>query len=284
LGGSGGVIWLRRFFSEFCYEYQNLELARKLWIVYVSSLMKFPLLLIAVVLASVPGAVAQNAGPVLSFDFDSEAAEQRSTGTAAITGEVSGSAKIGGDGSGVSGKPGDRAYDNSVATGTASDGIFKLDDAPGARGLGQMTVALWYRHKDGKLPGEGARLADFGGNWLFFSDAPARLAARVPTSGPGQSAPNGSYPNEGWVFAAFSYDEPSGTVRYFRGTPEEPVVEVVARESFTERMKSNATPLHFGNNHDLNRAFAGWLDAIKVFDTALDAAQLEKIRQTDLDR
>lgn len=246
--------------------------------------MKVPLAILTLGSALNATALTAPPEPLLSFSFDSDAQYQASAGTVPCQGEVAGTAKIGADNSGASGKPGDRAYDNSAAAGIESDGIFKLPDVPAVRGLGQMTVALWYRYKDGKLPGEGERLADFGGNWIFFSDAPARLAAQVPTGGLGQSAPDGSYPNGGWVFAAFSFDEASGTVRYFRGTPEEPVVEVVARKSFTEPMKSDATRLQFGNNYDLNRAFAGWLDAIKVFDTALDDAQLEKIRQADLDR
>lgn len=222
--------------------------------------------------------------PVLAFNFDTPAKVQPNEGTADVQAELEGVAIIGQSGSGVSGKPGDHALVLAPESATGTDGILSLEDVPGARGLEQMTVIIWYRCHEGSLPGKGERLADYGGNWLFFSDAPGRLVAQVPTGGPGQSAPSHAYDDSGWVFAAFTYDFASSTVSYYKGTRGTPVSFVVDRHSYTERMKSNRTPLQFGNNHARTRAFAGSLDAIQVFDQVLGLSELEMIRQADLQR
>lgn len=220
--------------------------------------------------------------PELSFDFNNSQSVQVSSGATQVEGQILGEAKPGGSGSGVTGQPEDRAFDNSAAASITSDGIFLLPDVHEVRGREQLTVTLWYRVNGGKVSGEGERLADYGENWLFFADAPGRLSVQVPTGGTGQSSPDGSYQTEGWVFAAFTFDAATSTVTYYRGGVQNDAKEAGRRWSFTEPMPDHPTPLQFGNNSARTRAFAGFLDNIKVFATALNPEEIEAIRQSDL--
>jgi hypothetical protein len=226
--------------------------------------------------------VSQAVEPVLEFDFNTNPGNViTGGGSAQPVGTLEGEAKIGKEGSGLTGKSNDLAFDNTDVQSAESAGRLKLADLPELRGLDQMTVTLWFKPEGGTLRGEGERLIDYGANWLFFADAPRRLSVQIP-AGVGQSASNESYAGSGWVFAAFSFNQAENRVIYYKGDLSSPTQQIIARTSFIEPMGNRRTSLQIGNNEACTRAFDGWLDNVKIFDQALSADEIEAIRMSDL--
>jgi len=226
--------------------------------------------------------------PLVEFTFDSPDLQQTSSGKAAAQGRVALPARIGGPGSGVSGKPEDLAFENTAANGMGgrateeAGGAFSVPEGAGARGLQTMTVALWFKTALGQKLGSGVRLAILGNAWAVLSGAPGRCELSISGSRSAKSAID-DYAEEGeWVFFAATFDADSQVVSFFKGTSQNPVREVGAVTDYGVRMNNQPGPLTIGNTPALNRPFNGCLDNFRLWASILDISDLEALRQSDL--
>lgn len=211
------------------------------------------------------------------------------------------------DSMGVSGQPGDRAFDNTSATGMGGEhsmGSRAQQSPTGALdSLTSFTLQGWFAFPgDGSFPG--ARLVEKRGSATsqlsLFLGAGSRqgaltLALGTPSSDAVISTVSEMSPLLGtrntWTFFAVTYD---GTlardnVRFYAGSITAKVEQVgPARTLSAGALGSIPGPLVFGNNQRGNRPWQGLLDNFRVFGTtagqeaALPLEELERLRLVDV--
>jgi hypothetical protein len=230
-----------------------------------------------------------------------------STGTSVTnTGSLGGTGTVVGalGSAGVSDLAGDYSFNNTGATGMGSLGTTGgITASVSAMGTAKKSLTLQGWFKSGTVIGNGARLLD------NYSVADVKgFALRGPSSGEnagalyfladGQTVNSGANTygdTNGWVFFAVTYDYSSGVnsnnVKFYKGTPTSPVVQVGTAQTFGINVQSidatTTTNLSVGNYANI-RPYDGYLDNIRVYgDTttgagALTLAQLEVLRQADV--
>lgn len=211
--------------------------------------------------------------------------------------EFRGGAAMGGPGTGVSGKIGDRAY---VATPRSSeqetDGPAALAVSPVAPApLSAFTCAFWYyldeNGPDLQVP------VNTAGFLLLLNERGIELRIeqadtnqRQQTFTPGPNGPLAGWRDTGrWIFAVFTWDQATNTVTVHQGLPGKAVTFMrgmsrpAPAQPSRPRGDLDRNPETLGNTHNrFDRPLAGRLDNVRVFDRVLGRAELEKIRQADI--
>lgn len=198
----------------------------------------------------------------------------------------------GAGGSGVSGKPADRAY---VATFDPANGGSVPPPGAIAENLvlptemAQFTVTVWYKaDRDVQEPDTLFHLASFyllcsrGGGWTM------RLPQWIIT---GPRGPLIQWTAQGeWVFYAITWDLQTQKATVYQGTALD---GARAQQEFpTPNMKDPlgvGGPAIIGNDWTdksrgpSNRPFSGSIDNIRIYDKALSDEAIEAIRTADLE-
>ncbi len=239
--------------------------------------------------------------PILEFKFDDTGFTARDTGLA-----TNGAAFLAGtstardfhsaDALGVSGRPGDRAFDNSVSSGMGSKGSggrASVADLDAADDLASLTLQGWFR-TDGAAIDNLARLItkQSGSTGFLLLGTAGNLDLEINNVGTTSTSAHYSDPGV-WVFFAVTYDgtATNNNVRFYKATPTNSVALVETRTLNQGRALGNTSMITIGNaNSDgsLMRPFDGLLDDIRVFGDktnasgALTLQQLEWVRAQDV--
>lgn len=205
-------------------------------------------------------------------------------------------AVIGADGSGVSGMPGDRSFNNSATTGTgATSGggrgehtsDFEPIDAPTS-----FTLAGWFK-ADGNTSSQnetiwsnsssatnGYELSAFGGGILRLSTENSDV----------NSDPVFTEADE-WINFAVTYDgtigQPGPNVFFYKGTTTSPLVAAGSGTAIVGDIANDTSPLFVGGipfafgQMQTTFAFDGELDNLRYWDSVVPLAGLEDVRVAD---
>jgi serine/threonine protein kinase len=189
---------------------------------------------------------------------------------------------------GVSGLPGDRAFDNTASSGMGSLGSGGAATfTSGTIGeIGSFTFQCWY-NASGR-PWGGARLFD-ASNFGVSCDL-ASIVLEVNGTKVGCPAEPYNKINQ-WIFFAVTYDSTNteGNVAFYIGTKSTRVIQVGDRHGLNNVSPPDAEMFTVGNIHRGNsRPFQGYIDDVRLFGSAsgssgvLNQAQLEVLRQKDI--
>lgn len=250
-----------------------------------------------VVIGSFAATVAFAASPYLEFGFNERGGTTFSSGTQPMalgfeTQEGQPADWHGAAGSGVTGLPHDRTFDNTASTDMGGDGLggravatehitFPVMDS--------FTVSGWIRTAPGVEFGRFARLFWWDSSnqvFLFFNGA--SLAFKGHSVGTYDSFP----PTEEWVFFAATYDgtADADNVRFYRGTRSSAVTQVqVATISAGRNVAFPQGQLMLGNNPVGSlptQPCDAWMDNFRVHLAsgtagALGLTELEALRVHD---
>lgn len=211
--------------------------------------------------------------------------------------ELRNGAALGGPGTGVSGKPADRAYigvpksSEQEANGPAAVAISPVAPDP----LSAFTCTFWY-YLDENGPVLQVPL-NTAGFMLLLQERGLELRVEQATEqpkqlsfSPGINGPLAGWRDTGrWIFAAISWNQAGNTVTVHQGLPDKAVAfmrdmnrEVTAKPTLP-RSDLGRNPETVGNTHiRLDRPLAGRMDNLRVFDRVLDRAEMEQIRLADI--
>jgi len=206
------------------------------------------------------------------------------------------------DAAGVSGKPGDRAFDNSASANGGAGGVARFETPPQAPNKAvSLTFTAWIKHEvDIEAPSDAPRLFKWGtenneGLDIMFFASSATVMFRDRFSSPLSSARLTPNPQEligKWTFVAFVYSG-SGSggkkVRVFSGSPDAGIFEIpLPAVAFPDELTLPAGEvIGVGNVPFGGRAFSGWIDNVRLFvsesddSAALDEAAIESIFEAD---
>ena len=206
-------------------------------------------------------------------------------------------AKVGGPGTGVSGKLEDQAYvgvPKSVEQ--EKDGPAALAIAPIApNSLSSFTCTFWY-YLDEQGPELQVPLSTAG---VMFLMNESGFEVRVENQleqprfyafNPGVNGPLASWRvKDRWIFAAFSWNQAGNALTIHQGTPDAAVAFMRSMSRPTPAKPSLPRtdlirfPETIGNTAPgLDRPLAGRMDNVRFFDHELMRDELEQIRQADL--
>ncbi|TWU30069.1 LamG domain-containing protein [Bythopirellula polymerisocia] len=266
-------------------------------------LFRFSLATLGIVLMAMGSAQASH---TLGYLFDdapgssTAVADGGSAGSAPAL-NIVGPAVIGADGSGVSGKPGDRALDNRAANGmggtTNSSGGrgTHAADFEAIDGLLKFTIAGWFK-TDGAAP--------LGGNAVLYANRSgvAGVSLHGDPNTPGNlvlAVDNGSNSSTGfgatqdWVNFAVTYDgtvlQPGPNVFFYAGSKTTPLALVGSgtntNGSGNDPASNETAPLSLGSRVLFGAVdadpFDGLLDNFRVWDEVVPLSALEGIRVND---
>ncbi|MEO7101368.1 MAG: LamG-like jellyroll fold domain-containing protein [Luteolibacter sp.] len=161
--------------------------------------------------------------------------------------------------------------------------------------LTAMTVTGWIKAADwANSSGQNARILELNstlsgndGDKLYFScNAGNLLQIGINSNGGGSTeATGGTFPTSGtsWVFVAFTWDStlPGGTnLAVYRGSATATAAQKGASFGNYVTPMTGVAGVSVGNrnNGTPSRNFVGQLDDLRIYDTALTAAQIEAIR------
>jgi hypothetical protein len=254
-------------------------------------------------LSSISLAGEARSKPFIWFDFNQPNEEVRSSignkGQAAeldgIFLQRDGGPTAGRLAAGVSGAPGDFAFDNSDSVmsgpgGTVAVHNFRnaLSRLHGSATVASYTVSLWFKAADGSIQGA-ARLMSLTGkaNPIDLRNfvAPGRLASTINDEV--VKMPNRAQLFESsneWTFVAVSVDltKSENNVRFYGGSVGEGFT-LLYSDSASEGRLNLADVLRIGNYPGLDRAFKGYIDDFRLYlspndsSGALDAKELENL-------
>lgn len=208
-------------------------------------------------------------------------------------------ARLGEPGSGVSGKPDDRAYLGPVSLPPANvrGGPVLVSRRPLlAESVDAFTLTFWYRlemdQPDLVVPFNSAAIQ------FLFAERGPELRIENSSENPRflqfQISPEGPYASwrtpHVWIFCAITWDRETNTATFYQGTDRQPAL--LAR-SMSRSVPTNATlprldlarnPEVIGNHHaDIaERPLPGRLDNLRFFTAVLDPRALETIRRADV--
>lgn len=235
----------------------------------------------------------------LAYTFDESTTTYASSGELAVPLTSRGNFQgAGADASGVSGLPGDRAWDASANTTqgavTPANNAALTTPATGLD-LSQLTgftIAFWFRTEQSLDADAATRLvykADRAttpvGQGFTLRSFSGRLELRI--AGPaGETVinsfdfPFGSGYNKinSWIFVALTWD--GSTIQYYCGGRDYRVV-LAGSGAFTGPIVNNTGNLILCNTSAFNRGLDGLFDNFRLYDGALTKAELETLRQSD---
>lgn len=254
----------------------------------------------AMLLVACSGASAQIA--VYNFNQTGTSVANSGTSTEALT--LANSAGVAtdlhsADALGVSGQPGDRAFDNSTATamgniGTGGYGKTTSAIATDLGALKSFTIQGWYK-TDGSVIGAGAQLVNFkNGNSGFLVNASNTGNLSLEVNGVGAYGSGSAYSAVSeWTFFAVTYDGTKATsnVKFYVGSTASSVTlaYTLNLNGGTMVLPGGTTALGIGNNYiSPGRPFDGLIDDVRVFGSTTDTTgvlsltELESIRSLDV--
>lgn len=259
----------------------------------------------AVGLVSLP--TVTRGAEILSYLFnDSPAsATAAATGTAAGSAPVMnvvGPASIGGDGSGVSGLPADRALNNTAATGmggtvNSSGGrATHAADFEAIDGRLKFTVSGWFKTDSTAPLGGNAILAANRSGVAGFDlhgdpNTPGNLILAVDN---GSNSSPGFGATQQWVNFAVTYDgtilQPGPNVFFYAGGINTPLALVGSgtntNGSGNDPVDNETAPLSMGSRVLFGATdadpFDGFLDNLRIFDEVVPLATLNAQRASDV--
>lgn len=192
------------------------------------------------------------------------------------------------DGSGVSGLPGDRAFNNTASTGmgnSGTGGIALVADNDNVDELASFTLSGWFKTAGTTALTNFARLFEDevggAGYHLLAGDAAGEFRPQVD----GNELPDisGWGDTQKWVFFAMTYDGTQSTdnlllYKGYRNDAEagggvgSANVELIATRTIDAgQVEGNTSPLQMGNRADRARPFDGFLDNMRIDGSATDA-------------
>ncbi|MHC4795634.1 MAG: LamG-like jellyroll fold domain-containing protein [Planctomycetota bacterium] len=255
------------------------------------------------------GSVAQSYGqPVLRYGFDNNNADNRDArdvgASPAADGIFTGDAIRMADppanfSCGALDLTPNGAIDNYVTTGAD---VNKID------GLAEMTLTLWLNLRSdpadddrllSKLPSGFPTPPANTGGWGLWIDGVASQPARADnfsliwgvykstgSSWQGQgSTSNAINADQRWVFIAITYNA-SKTLTYYIGDENNSVSQLGLPWSFSYPLLGNDVDFRVGSdpsNPGTDRTPPAWIDDVRVYDIALNSAQLEQIRLENIE-
>lgn len=197
----------------------------------------------------------------------------------------------GAPGSGVSGTPEDRAFDNTGSTGMGNGEGGRAHGTPvGIDPMDSTTISGWFRTADQPI-GAFARLTwwDFQRQVYSFPDAALYFAAR---SGDSVGSDAAYTEVNAWVFWAVTYDgtQSADNVKFWKGTRETGVTLVTTRSLPAGQFAPAYPNFVIGNNDPDSRPtqpFDGWLDNVRMHggngsSGALSGSELEALLAQDV--
>jgi hypothetical protein len=234
--------------------------------------------------------------PILQYTFNETGTAAGSTGSNPTALTLTNASGVAADlhsasALGVSGLPGDRAFDNTASTGMGGAGVggtaFVNNYMSLPSQLDSFTFQCWYNTSS--VPSQAARLFDDGRISAFAGSAGGWFNFDVNSEG--VASPTVYTQTNQWVFFAVSYDstQSSNNVVFYQGSQTSPVsiVSVATLNAGAASMASH--PLGIGNYYASNiRPLQGLMDDVRVFGSVSDAsgalsqAQLETIRRQDV--
>ncbi|MEI6279925.1 MAG: LamG-like jellyroll fold domain-containing protein [Verrucomicrobiae bacterium] len=202
-------------------------------------------------------------------------------------------AAIGAAGSGVSGKPGDAAYEAAAAEPGVRAPVATIISELPADSLQEFTMTVWFKPGadiSGKLASlfnsHGIVLGWDGGQWLLrVNDRNGEKAAeKYYKAGTGIDAAPGD-----WKFLACTWSNAAKEAAFFVGDKTRAVEQetsVASKDPQPEMSFGDPKiPKAVGNTFvpAAAESFPGHIDDIRMFDKVLTVGQIEKIRQADLE-
>ncbi len=243
------------------------------------------------------GALAQT--PILEYKFNETGTSASSTGSDATALNLYKNTSTlwdmhGAPGSGVSGRPGDRAFQN-IRIETPTGGAARSDAAPvdAIDELTSFTLMGWFHTgNESMIPG-GARLIAFDdgtGGISLWADGSGNLTLTIgnasrTTSGALYSATNS------WQFFAVTYDGTltGDNVNFYVGTLADDSLSTPVTLGLNKGTVGATTrPLMIGNKLGNDRPFGGAMDNIRIFGSKTDASgvltaiEIESFRAFDV--
>lgn len=248
--------------------------------------------------------------PIVEYRFDEAGTEARNTGSAGGLADLEMRADLSRtadlhtpEKSGVSGKPGDRAFNNedaSTAMGNlGTGGVARgAKDVPELDGLRSLTVTGWLRHA-AKSPGStGARILNKGdafcGFEVMWGGHPTGGGLRLTVNGKSADSPPKLWADavSEWVFFAVTWEGDASTnnVHFYHGEMNSPA-KLVGMATLAQTLATNsAYAVSIGNagQKELTRPFKGWMDHVRVFGSQDDASgalkppEIEALRASDV--
>jgi hypothetical protein len=261
--------------------------------------------------AALAALLANSAGAahVLGYGFNETGASAAADGSAATAGSPtlnlignSGTPADlhAGPGSGVSGAPGDRAFDNTASTGilTASRGQHAADFNP-IDGLATFTLGGWFKLPSTATESIGRQAALFENGTISVLDPLAGFRLRggaTANSGTLELRVNRDFMVESpaayteigqWVNFAVTYDgtKSSNNVQFYKGTLTSPLALVSTGSLNAGPAAQDAIPLTIGVTPTSGltfNPFNGLLDNFRIWDSVVPLAGLEAVRQGDV--
>lgn len=204
-------------------------------------------------------------------------------------------------GGGVSGLPGDRAFNNSGSSGmgTGNTGGYTTTPTLLSTGIGSLssfTIQGWFK-TDGVVIQNGAKLFEvfnpLGTGILLNSEVIGQLTLNVDGVKALSPAVTGYYGNSAWVFFAVTYDGTVTTnnVNFYYGTTGSSVSLVSGGTKTLNAGTTGTTGVGLGlaDNYNSNaRPFDGYMDDVRLFGATsgtggvLSQSQLEQYRLADI--
>lgn len=211
-------------------------------------------------------------------------------------------AQLGVAGSGVSGKEADMAYTAppaNVGDELQPAGVVADPQLPGE--LEEVTVTAWY--KIANPPVDATSLLNVGGIYLLWQGEQSgnwnmRLEMSLENRmrawfNPHKAGSILGWNTEGqWIFYAMTWKRVGGEVVVYQGTAQDNIAEQRRWEgSEAVNAFNNAlypgVPAVIGNSYDAKtkksgkRAFAGDIDNVRIFGSALSSEDIDKVRMAD---
>jgi hypothetical protein len=238
--------------------------------------------------------------PILELKFDETGFDAPSTGLNTNAARLLVDAAVSRDlhsanGKGVSGRPGDRAFDNSISSGMGNKGdggrATIVADVDAADDLLSLTLQGWFRAEGAGITDLARLITKQAGNTGFLLlGTGGNLDLEI--NNVGTTSTGARYADAGeWVFFAVTYDgtATSGNVRFYRGSRNNIVILLETRTLNQGRALANSESITVGNsNGTFTRPFDGWLDNVRVFGSKLNSSgaltlrQLEWLRNKDV--
>ncbi len=202
--------------------------------------------------------------------------------------ELLNGATLGESGSGVSGKQGDASYQAAMPPEGSPGPLAKMTGGLPTNPFQEITVTSWYKFADVPLT-KGASLINTHGIVVYFEKD--RWVLRINGAEGSKyyaSVPEFAFSPGTWKFLAVTWTPASNTATFYAGDTSTPVGMV--SES---KRNDNPQELTFGEDkfikaigntfvREADGTFPGNIDDFRIYDKALDAGQLEKIRQADV--
>jgi hypothetical protein len=242
-----------------------------------------------------PTPVTSSLKPIFEYTFNETGTSAASTGsnpTALTLLNASGAAADlhSADAQGVSGLPGDRAFDNTASTGMGKGSVGGVAIIPPNQfgTLTSFTFQCWYKASLSDNS-DGARIFAGDGISGYFVGHLSVHGTELPFGYPSYALTINR-----WVFYAITYDGTKHTdnVAFYYGTKFRPVSRYETYGSLDGGPAvSGATPFFIGNYSGTgieSRPFKGYIDDVRFFGNsndgsgALDMSRLEALRQADV--